>query len=210
MIEQGSDEWHTLRLGKATASRISDIIATTKSGYSTSRANYASELVVERLTNTRTAGYENDAMRWGKEKEAEARTAYEFYLDSSVEQVAFIDHSTIAMSGCSPDGLVGKHGLVEIKCPFKTAVHINTLLRKEVPSEYLAQIQWQMAVTHREWCDFASYDPRLPENMRLFTKRVDRDVAEIMRLEREVKLFLGEVDETIAKLNRLYGDKAAA
>lgn len=206
MIEQGTEEWFALRLGKATASRISDIIATTKSGYSTSRANYASELVVERLTGVRTSGYENDAMRWGKEKEPEARTAYEFYLDSAVEQVSFIDHQTIAMSGCSPDGLVGKHGLVEIKCPFKTAVHINTLIKKDVPTEYMPQIQWQMAVTNREWCDFASYDPRLPENMRLFTKRIARDAAEIMRLEREVKLFLGEVDDTITKLLRIYGE----
>ena len=198
---QGSDEWYALRLGKATGSRISEIIATTKNGgYSTSRDNYAADLITERLTHERVVGYENDAMRWGKEKEPEARSFYELFLDTQVEQVAFVDHPSILMAGCSPDGLVGEDGLVEIKCPFKTAVHIKTLLKKQVPPEYLPQCQWQMAVTGRKWCDFVSYDPRMPPHRRLFTKRIPRNQIEIDRLEKEVRLFLADVEETVRKL----------
>ena len=204
-IEQGSPEWFAARLGKATASRIADIIATTAKGYSTSRANYAADLVTERLTGAPAPSYENDAMRWGKEKEPEAREAYCFYRDEAVEQVGFIDHPDIPMSGASPDGLVGNDGLIEIKCPHKTAVHINTLLQQEISKEYLTQMQWQLSTTKRRFCDFVSYDPRLPENMRLFTKRIFRDQVVIDRLEREVKLFLSEIDSTISKLREIYG-----
>ena len=203
-LEQGSDAWLQARLGKATASRISDIIATTKSGYGASRANYAAELVAERLTGVPAERYQNAAMAWGTEKEPEARSAYEFYRGCIVEQVGFIDHPTIAQSGASPDGTVDADGLVEIKAP-NTATHLETLLGQSVPSKYVSQMQWQMACTGCRWCDFISYDPRLPENMRLFTKRILRDDVVIDRLEKEVKLFLSEIDETIQKLRSIYG-----
>lgn len=204
-VEQGSEAWIQQRLGKATASRIADIIATTKSGYSTSRANYAAELITERLTDTPASDYKNAAMQWGTENEPLARRAYEFFRERTVEQVGFIDHPTIEMSGASPDGLIGADGLVEIKCPYKTAIHINTLLSEKIPSEYITQMQWQMCVTGRQWCDFVSFDPRMPDTMKLFTKREPRDNMVIDRLEKEVKLFLKEVDETIRKLQNAYG-----
>lgn len=203
LIEQGTPEWFSVRLGKATASRISDLIATTKGGWGASRKNYAAQLIAERLTGTPADTFSSPAMQWGTTTEPEARRVYSFREDVDVVEVGFIDHPSIAMSGASPDGLVGEEGLVEIKCP-NTATHIDTLLGQCVPSKYVTQIQWQLACTGRAWCDFASYDPRLPESMRLFVQRLHRDDAEIARLEAYVIDFLGEVDETVAKLRGLY------
>ena len=209
MIEQRTPEWHAARLGKATASRIADAIATTKSGWGASRANYAAELVAERLTGTPAERFQNGAMAWGTETEPEARKAYCFRQDVDVLEVGFVDHPSIGMSGASPDGLIGEDGLVELKCP-QTATHIATLLGQSVPAKYLTQIQWQLACTGRQWCDFASYDPRLPETMRLFVQRVERDDEEIKRLEALVVDFLGEVDETVTRLRALYEMREAA
>lgn len=207
-IIQGSPEWHQARLGKVTASRVADVIARTKSGYSASRANYAAELIVERLTGVPTEGFTSAAMQWGTDMEPEARNAYEFYANVDVVQVGFIDHPAIAASGASPDGLVVSDGLIEIKCP-NTATHLETLVSQKVPAKYITQMQWQMACTGRLWCDFVSYDPRLPENLRLFVKRVSRDDTTINELETEVVGFLKEVDERIDALNALYGREAA-
>jgi putative phage-type endonuclease len=208
-IVQGSDAWKALRLGKATASRIADIIAKTKSGYSTSRTNYMAELIAERLTGNVAESYTNTAMQWGTEKEPEALTAYEFLTNAEIERVAFVDHPTIAMSGASPDGLAGRDGLVEVKCP-NTATHLETLLGGIVPAKYLTQMQWQMACTGRVWCDFCSFDPRMPEEMRLYVQRVPRDGAMIARLETEVSAFLAELDEKVAALRARYLVKEAA
>lgn len=201
MIEQGSPEWFAQRCGKATASKIADIIATTKSGPAASRKNYAAQLVAERLTGAVEESYTNAAMQWGKDKEPEARAAYAFLYADGVEVVeaGFVDHPSIAMSGASPDGYVGDDGLVEIKCP-NTATHIDTLLGKSVPGKYVTQMQWQMACTGRKWCDFVSFDPRLPSHLSLFVKRVHRDDAEIKRLETEVAQFLAEVSATVQAL----------
>lgn len=203
-MEQRSPEWFAARCGKATASCIADIIATTKTGWGASRANYAAKLVAERLTGVSAEGFSNAAMQWGTDMEPEAREAYSFRQDVDVAEIAFVDHPTIAMSGASPDGLVGDDGLVEIKCPI-TATHIATLLGGSVPSKYYTQIQWQLACTGRKWCDFASYDPRLPESMRLFVERVHRDDDEIARLEGLVREFLDEVSATVATLSERYG-----
>lgn len=203
-IEQGSLAWHSLRLGKVTASRVADVIAKTKSGYSTTRANYAAQLIAERLTGTLAESYSNAAMQWGTEQEPEARLAYEFRTDVEVEQIAFVDHPSIAMSGASPDGLVGTDGLVEIKCPI-TATHLDTLRDEIIPCKYETQMLWQMACTGRQWCDFVSFDPRLPENMRLYVKRLARDQARIAELEADVSTFLSEIDATVAELIRKYG-----
>lgn len=205
MIEQGSPEWHALRLGKVTASRIADVLAKTKSGWGASRGNYAAELVVERLTNQRTEGYTNDAMRWGVENEPYARAAYEFRTDATVDLVTFVDHPRIALSGASPDGLIGDDGLVEFKCP-NTATHINTLLNQGAAEKYRLQMAWQMACTGRAWCDFVSFDPRLPEEMRLYIERFHRDDTQIKTLETEVEIFLGEIDETLKRLRRRYNE----
>ncbi|MGF6434353.1 lambda exonuclease family protein [Bradyrhizobium elkanii] len=208
-IIQGSDEWKALRLGKVTASRVADVIAKTKTGYSASRANYMAQLIAERLTDTVADAYTNAAMQHGTETEPEARSAYEFYQGVTVEQVAFVPHPKIDQAGCSPDGLVGDDGLVEIKCP-NTATHLETLLGHAVPSKYEAQMQFQMACTGRKYCDFVSYDPRMPENMRLFIKRVNRNDRLISDIESEIASFLLEMAVKLSELNSLYGEKEAA
>ncbi len=209
MIEQGSAEWLAQRLGKVTASRVSDMMARTKSGWGASRANYAAQLVAERLTGVSPESFTNGAMQWGTEHEPLARAAYEFRTDATVEQVGFIDHPTVAMSGASPDGLVGDEGLVEIKCP-NTATHIDTLLSGTIPDKYVMQMTWQMACTGRQWCDFVSFDPRLPENMSLFVKRLARNGEEIEKLENEALLFLNDVEATVRALRQRYGDERLA
>jgi putative phage-type endonuclease len=202
MIEQGSPEWFAQRLGKVTASRVADVIARTKTGYSTSRDNYMAQLVCERMTNTVAESYSNAAMQWGTETEPLARAAYEAHADVLVDEVAMITHPTIEAAGASPDGLVGDDGLVEIKCP-NTATHIDTLLTQTVPGKYNTQMQWQMACTGRQWCDFVSFDPRLPTELQLFVKRVARNNELIADLEMEVILFLAELENKIKKLNEL-------
>ncbi len=208
-IIQGSPEWHALRCGKVTASRVSDVIAKTKSGWGASRANYAAELIAERLTGVAAEGFTNATMQWGTDQEANARVAYEFMQDATVEQVAFVVHPSIADAGASPDGLVEETGLVEIKCP-NTATHIDTLIKQEIPTKYVTQMMWQMACTGRQWCDFVSYDPRLPESMQLFVKRVARNEDMITDLEDAVRLFLEtEVDAKVSALLGIYERQAA-
>lgn len=203
MIVQGSPEWFAERVGKVTASRVADVVARTKSGWGASRANYMAELIAERLTGAKSEGFVNAAMQHGIDTEPQARDAYSFYAGVDVEQVGFIAHPTIEMSGASPDGLVGNDGLVEIKCP-STATHIDTLLDGKVPERYVLQMQWQMACTGRKWCDFVSFDPRMPESMRLFIKRVERDEKLIQSLEKDVELFLREVETKVAALRSMY------
>lgn len=208
-MDQLSPEWFAARLGKVTASRVSDVIGRTKSGYGAQRANYAAQLICERLTGAAAESFSNAAMVWGTEKEPEARGMYEFATDLDVEEVGFITHPTIPMAGASPDGLVGADGLVEFKCP-NTWTHIETLTRQTVPAKYITQMQWQMATTNRAYCDFVSYDPRLPHQYRLFIKRVPRDDAMIAELEAEVRKFLAEIDDKLAALEAAVAVKEAA
>jgi putative phage-type endonuclease len=209
MIIQGSAEWHQIRLGKVTALRVADVVAKTKSGWSTSRANYMAELIAERLTGSPAEKFTNAAMQWGTDNEPEARAAYSFRVDADVEEVGFVEHPRIPMTGASPDGLVGSHGLLELKCP-NTATHLDTLLGDAIPGKYITQMQWQMACSGRDWCDFASYDPRLPEEMRLFVRRVERDSVLITSLENDVQTFLAELDGKMAALKVRFIDKVAA
>lgn len=209
MIEQGTPEWFDLRRGKVTASRVADVIAKTKSGWSAMRTNYMAELVAERLTGTTAESYSSPAMQWGSEKEPDARAAYEFHHDATADLIGFVEHPKILMSGASPDGLIGNAGLLEIKCP-NTATHIETLLGRAMPGKYDTQIQWQLACTDRQWCDFVSFDPRMPEHMRLFVARVERDDETIGELEKLVSDFLTEVDRKVFDLNRLYTPQAKA
>ena len=208
-MQQRSADWYAIRCGRATASRIADIVARTKSGPSASRANYAAQLVAERLTGYIEPGFTSPAMQWGVDTEAEARMAYGMYAGALVDEVGFVEHPRVAMSGASPDGLVGADGLVEIKCP-NTATHIETLRGAPVAAKYRDQMQWQLACTGRAWCDFASYDPRLPETLRLHVTRIDRDDARIAELEREVAAFLAEVAETVAELETIASQGRAA
>ena len=199
MIDQNTPEWHQERCGKATASRIADIIATTKSGPSASRKNYLAQLVAERLTGTVAESYTNAAMQWGKDTEEQARATYAFLKGVDVLKAPFVLHPAIPDSGASPDGFVGSDGLIEIKCP-NTATHIETLLAGKIDAKYITQMQWQMACTGRQWCDFVSYDPRMPEHLAIWVKRVPRDSAMIEELEGAVRLFLAEVASTVTAL----------
>ena len=198
---QGSPEWLAERLGKVTASRIDDLMARTKTGYGASRVNYMAQLIVERLTGNVAESYTNAAMQWGTDNEPAARAAYEFVTDVEVVETGFILHPTVQDSGASPDGLVGDIGLVEIKCP-NSATHIETLLTKTVPGKYRKQMLWQMACTVRGWCDFVSFDPRMPEHLRLFVQRVSFDGEEVQRMENEVTTFLAEMNEKIDRLKK--------
>jgi putative phage-type endonuclease len=202
MIEQGTPEWFAQRLGKVTASRVADIIAKTKTGVAASRGNYLAQLVAERLTGQAADSFKSGAMQHGTETEPMARMAYETETGQMVTEVAMIQHPKIEMAGASPDGLVGEDGLVEIKCP-NTSTHIATLMADKSPSGYMAQMQWQMACTGRAWVDFVSFDPRMPEDMQLFIKRVPRDEKLIAEYETEVVKFLAEVQETVDKLIEL-------
>jgi putative phage-type endonuclease len=208
-IIQGSPEWKQARCGSLGASRVADAIARTKTGWGASRENLMAEIVVERLTDTPTEGFMNDAMRWGSEKEPDARAAYEFRFDAEVSLVGLVTHPTIFGTHASPDGLIGDDGLLEIKCP-QSATHMNTLLTKKVPGKYITQIQWQLCCTNRRWCDYLSFDPRFPESMQLFVTRIRRDDNLIHDLETQVIEFIAEMDRKLAELNSAYAKKAAA
>lgn len=201
---QGGDEWRQAKLGKLGASKVHEALAKTKTGgWGAGRETVLSCLVLERLTGAPQDSYTSAAMLWGIETEPLARAAYEFHADVDVDLAGFLDHTSIAMSGCSPDGLIGKVGMVEFKCP-ERPTHLRTLLGASIDGRYIKQMQWQMSTTGRAWCDFASFDPRFPPEMQLHVRRVNRDDKLIAELEREVSIFLEEVAETEAKLRRLY------
>jgi putative phage-type endonuclease len=202
MMDQGTEEWFTIRIGKVTASRVADVIAKTKTGYSASRDNYMAQLVCERLTGQKGESFSNAAMQHGTDTEPLARAAYEAYADVLVDEVGFVPHPTIEMAGASPDGLVGSEGLLEIKSP-QTNTHIETLLSQSVPGKYNTQMQFQMACTGRQWCDFVSFDNRLPTELQLFVKRVPRDEVFIRLIEAEIVQFLAELDDKINKLMKV-------
>jgi len=206
MIEQGSKEWLELRLGKVTASRITDVLAKGKSGEALTREDYRYELVVQRLTGEPGESFTNAAMEWGTATEPQARIVYEAEMGLFVEQVPFVLHPTIEWFGCSPDGLVGENGLLEIKCP-SSKNHIKYLNAGKPPAKYVPQMQCQMAVTGRQWCDFVSFDPRLPKDLQMFVVRLDRDEDYIKSMEAEVVKFLSEVETMFTQLKeKKYGN----
>jgi putative phage-type endonuclease len=198
-MEQRTEEWYQARLGKVTASRVADVLSKIKTGESASRKNYKMELVVQRLTGQPGESFTNAAMEWGTATEPQARMAYEAHTGTFVEEKGFIDHPTIEGFGCSPDGLVGDDGLIEIKC-MNTANHVETIIEGKPPSRYIPQMQCQMAVTGRQWCDFVAFDPRLPDDLQLLVVRVDRDQEYIDQMEVEVKQFLSEVNDLFNQL----------
>lgn len=202
---QGTEAWKQQRVGKVTASRVADVVAKTKKGWSASRENYMNELIAERLTGVPTPHYVTPEMRWGTEKEPEACIAYEFHADVEVDKTGFVDHPEIVNSGASPDGLIGDVGMVEFKCP-TTTTHVNTILSDEIPADHQTQMMWQMACKpERQYCDFASFDPRVPERVKLFVKRLPRDEARIAELTKLVAEFIGELEAKLAKLMALCG-----
>jgi putative phage-type endonuclease len=207
--DQGTPEWLMERCGKVTASRMADVMATIKTGEAASRANYRAELVAQRLTGQLEAGFTNAAMQWGTEQEPFARASYEIMRGVFVEEVGFVPHPQIMMAGASPDGLVGSDGMVEIKCP-NTATHIAFLLDGKIPQKYQLQMAWQMACCGRQWVDYASFDPRMPEYLRLKVVRYAATEAGIPAIEAAVRQFIAEVDSTVAALENLLRDRRKA
>jgi putative phage-type endonuclease len=203
-LEQGTEAWRQARCGSLGASSVHDALARTKTGWGAGRANALARLVAERLTGVPQDSYTNAAMLHGVETEPEARAAYQFEAGVLVKQVGLIRHPTIVGTHASPDGMVGDDGLVELKCP-NTATHLETLLGAPVPAKYITQCQWQMACTGRSWCDWGSYDNRLPERMQLHIRRVHRDDRHIAELEAQVREFLAELDAKLAALTSRYG-----
>lgn len=209
-IVQGTEEWYAIRGGKLTASRLSGALAKTKSGWGASRANLAATLIVERLTGSSESGHTSTAMQWGIDTEPLARSAYEFSEDVAVDQIGFIDHPTISMAGCSPDGLINDDGMLEVKCP-NTSTHIHTLLHPEkVDKKYMVQVQWQMACAGRLWCDLVSFDPRLPLCFQMHVIRIERDQLQIEQLQDDAKVFLAEVADLEARLKVMAANKGAS
>lgn len=208
-MDQRSPEWFAARCGKVTASRIADLRARTKTGWGASRDKYMAQLVVERITGTVAPSFQNAAMAWGTETEPQARAAYEFEMDATVTEVGFVNHPIIPMAGASPDGLVGDDGLLEIKCP-ESHTHLDTLLNEKVPDKYLQQMQWQMACTGRKWCDFVSFDPRMPPHLQFWCQLVPRDDALVEAIEKDVIEFLETVNEKVEKLNERFPTGEAA
>ena len=199
MSIQGTPEWLAERAGKVTASMVSAVLAKPETaGY----RDYQAQLVAEILTGKpQGSDYTNAAMQFGTEMEPLARSAYEAETGFSVDEVGFCQHPTIDRAGASPDGLVGNSGLVEIKCP-KVATHLAYLIAGVVPAGYKNQMLWQMACTGRDWCDFASFRPDLPEHLQLFIVRFKRDPERIKELETAVVAFLDTVDKMINQLKK--------
>jgi putative phage-type endonuclease len=191
-LKQGSDEWKAARRGHVTASNISDVMAKGKTGESETRKKYRMKLLAERMTTESQDGYINAAMEWGTAQEPYARMAYEALNNVMVDTVGFWLHPSIKWLGVSPDGFVGADGLVEIKCP-NTSTHLDWVLDNKVPTQHVKQIQCQLWVTERQWCDFVTYDPRLPTRNQLFVVRVDRDEKMIAIMQEETIKILDEV-----------------
>lgn len=204
MDKQRTDEWFAARLGKVTASRISDVMMKpTTAGYQ----NYMAQLVCERLTGVHEEGFTSAAMQHGIDTEPQARAMYEMRHGVDVDETGLVDHPTVAMSGASPDGLVGTDGLIEIKCP-NAATHIKTLTGGKIDRKYLLQMQWQMACTGRVWCDFVSFCPAMPSEMQMYVQRVALDTALVAEIVEAVDLFTGAVAATVADLQGRYGQAA--
>ena len=197
---QGTPEWLSARAGKVTASMISAVLMKPETaGF----RDYQAQLVAEILTGKpQGSDYTNAAMQFGTETEPLARSAYEAETGFSVDEVGLCIHETIDRAGASPDGLVGNSGLVEIKCP-KPATHLAYMIAGVVPSGYKNQMMWQMACTGRDWCDFVSFRPDLPEHLQLFIVRFKRDSEKILELETAVISFLSTVDAMLAKLKKV-------
>lgn len=201
-LEQGSDAWLIARRGHVTASGIAAILSKGKGdAISATRRKYMVQLAVERMTGRTVSTYTNAAMQWGIDQEPFAAIAYEVANETFATRTGFWLHPTIPWLGVSPDRLVGDGGLVEIKCP-ETTTHIDYLLNDRVPPEYVAQIQCQLWVTNRAWCDFVSFDPRMPEHSQLFIVRMQRDDEFIANMESTTIAFLDDVQTLITTIEK--------
>lgn len=200
-ILQRSEDWFADRCGKVTASRIKDIGAKPVKGKKYNALTLT--ILSERITGVQEETPTSKVMQWGIDQEENAIAAYENETGNFVKGTGLINHPVIKLSGASPDGLVNLNGQIEVKCP-STATHLNTLLTKEIPVEYIPQITWQLACTRREWCDFVSYDPRLPEHLQIVIIRVSAKDLDIAGVEQSVNNFNIAVDKAMAELNVGY------
>jgi putative phage-type endonuclease len=209
-MEQRTDEWYAARLGKVTASSLYKVLAKTKTGYGADRANYMTQLVLERVSQFKADSYINAAMQWGIDQEPFARAAYEASRGVLVEEVAFLPHPTIEMAGASPDGLVSTDGMVEIKCPeIKTTMEswLQSAVGEDyIESKYRAQMQWQMRCADRAWCDYVIFDSRMPPKAQLLVTRVQRDDEWLKKTEQEVIKFLDETAAKTAAFRKAIGE----
>ena len=209
MLEQGSQEWLEARAGSLGASQVADALATTKSGWGASRANVRAQLVRERLTGKPTETFCSAAMQRGKDLEPQARAMYAFQTGYDIAEVAIVKHPSIEGSHCSPDGLCGDAGMLEIKC-CGDARHFEILQGDNPEDRYVKQCRWQMAVTGRKWVDLAYFNPDWPAEMQLVVHRIERVESEIEEMEAEVAKFLTEVSADVAALQSKYFHKEAA
>lgn len=201
---QGSEEWRQARCGSIGASDAPRVVRRIKSGgFSADRESLMAEKVLERLTNTPVEPYRSAAMLQGTAREPDARLLYQMVKGFEVEEVGLVTHPSIKGAHASPDGYVGEHGLIEIKCPLPAA-HLDTLLTETISNDYLVQMSWQMACTDRIWCDYVSFNPDFPPHMQLWVKRVHCDDRLVVDLEREITAFIKELEAKVDKLSRRY------
>jgi putative phage-type endonuclease len=211
--EQGSPEWKEARLGKVTASKFSDVMTNGKCGQPSETAkSYMMDLIAESLTGIASDDIKANALEWGKRHEAEARAAYSWLTGYAIDQVGFAIHGSMPFVGASSDGLIEDRGGIELKCPYNSTVHLKTLLTQKIPKDYIPQVQGGLWVLERDWMDFTSYDPRMPETHRLAIVRAYRDEKYISELQERVEAFLGEMatlTEQIAEAAKKFREVAA-
>jgi hypothetical protein len=164
------------------------------------RRNLKIEILSERLTGEIVQKYRNGAMEWGIEHEPLAKMEYEMRTGRAITDVGFVDHPTIENLGASPDGLV-EDGLVEVKCP-TTSTHLEYILDGGIPAEYVPQMTLQLLCTQREWCDFVSFDPRVPQKLQLFVRRFYPTLEQKEEVEKEAVQFLAEIDGLFEIISR--------
>lgn len=195
-IDQGTDEWLALRFGYITASKYKDVMA---KGQGKTRKSYMLLLAAEAITGEQAESYSNEYMDWGNENEPVARAMYELESGNSVNEVSFIKLNEVNKIGCSPDGLIDDDGMVEFKCP-KTTTQIETFLSGKMPTGHKPQVQGQLWVSGRDWCDFVSFDPRINGSSGYFCQRQYRDEDYIKEISEACFKFEKELQEMIKTL----------
>jgi putative phage-type endonuclease len=199
---QGSDEWKAARIGRITASRFGDVMTNGRGGAASATArSYMLDLICESLTGLASDEITAKQLEWGKKHEPEARSLYSMITERNVDRVGFAVHGKYPLVGASSDGLVDSDGCIEVKCPFNSTVHLKTMMTGCVPSDYTYQVQGGLWVMGRQWCDFISYDPRMPASHRLVVIRVTRDETVIGELETRIEAFLGEIAKLTDEIN---------
>lgn len=208
-MEQRSPEWFAARRGSLGSSVFHDIVAKTRTGFSTSRENRKAVLVLEIVTERSLDTYQSPAMLQGIEREPAGRAGYAFLKNVDVEEVGMIRHPTIIRTHASPDGLIGTDGMIEIKC-MQPAGHLDMLLTGNIDARYMTQMAWAMACSGRAYCDFVAYSPDFPEAMQLIIKRIPRNDEVIAELEKAAREFIAEVEATVTTLRQRYMVEEAA